>query len=66
MVLVGSLRSLAGPAALWSGGVGRVVVISARGGGLRALAWPHGSEGEEETNARDEGLSVEGGGSVSR
>lgn len=51
------------------GRVGRVVVISARGGGLRALAWPHGSEGEEElgvTNARDEGLSVEGGGSVSR
>lgn len=36
---------------------------SARGGGLRALAWPHGSEGDEElgvTNEGDEGLSVEG------
>lgn len=62
VVFVGSLRSLAGPAALWSG-VRGVVVISARGGGLRALAWPHGSEGDEElgvTNEGDEGLSVEG------
>lgn len=37
------------------GGVGRVVVISARGGGLRALAWPHRSEGEEELGGTNAG-----------